>query len=167
MANWCDFSVTVHGPLEDRKRFAAAFRSTITEVVGTTNEREQYALLNDGTWGPTDEYDHRWLEVWAVRSWPPNLAEGGPCPDPDETVLELKDRSVFRGCCKWAPPVAWLEKVANLMPALRFLCRSTTECTLYEEYSVSSAEVRRLKLALYDRETRAWVPRDPSEDIEV
>jgi len=167
MANWCDFSVTVHGPLEDRKRFAAAFRSTIREVVGATDECEKLALLNDGTWGPTDEYDHRWLEIRAVWSWRSNSAEGGPRPDLDETVLELEDRSEFWGCCKWAPPVAWLVKVSNLMPTLRFFCRSTTEHTLYEEHSVSSAEVRRLKLALYDLETGEWVPRDPREDIEV
>jgi hypothetical protein len=167
MSSWCDFSVTVHGPLEDRKRFAAAFRSTVREMVGATDDEDKLAMLDDGTWGPTDEHDHLFLGVWAVRSWPPNLVEGGPCPDPDETVLELKDRSVFRGCCQWAPPVGWLVKVANLMPSLRFFCRATTEHTLYEEYSVSSAEVRRLKLAVYDRETGEWVPRDPSEDIEV
>jgi hypothetical protein len=165
MANLCSFSITVRGPLEDRRRFASSFRSTITGRFSGSNEGKRHALLNEGTWGQTDEEDHKWLEIWPVRSWWPNPAEGCHNSDLDETVLELADRSEFRGSCKWGPPVAWLEKVCNLMPSLSFFCRSTTEHTFYEEYSVSGAEVRRLKLAVFDRKTDEWIPHDPDEDV--
>jgi hypothetical protein len=165
MANKCDFSITVHGPLEDRKRFGSAFRSTIRELDDDDpGERRRYAVLNDGTWGQDGEHDHKWLELWAIGSWRLNPAERSQCSDLEDTVLELEDRSEFRGSCKWGPPIAWLEKVSNIIPSLSFFCRSDTEYSVYEEYTVSIAEVRRLKLAVLDWDTHEWIPHDPDED---
>jgi hypothetical protein len=166
MANKCDFSITVRGPLEDRVRFASAFRSTIRELDDDDpGERRRYALLDDGTWGQDGEDDHKWLELWAIGSWRLNPAERSQCSDLDDTVLELADRSEFRGSCKWMPPVAWMKKVSSLIPSLSFFCRSITEYCAYEEYTVSSAEVRRLKLAVFDWKTDEWIPHDPDEDV--
>jgi hypothetical protein len=165
MANLCDFSITVHGPLEDRKRFASAFRSTITAKGDGPDERRLYALLDDGTWGQDGEDDHKWLELWAIGSWRLNPAERSHCSDLEDTVLDLEDCSEFRGSCKWGPPIAWLEKVSNIIPSLSFFCRSITEYSVYEEYTVSIAEVRRLKLAVFDWSTDAWISHDPNEDV--
>jgi hypothetical protein len=165
MANLCEFSITVHGPLEDRQRFAATFRSTITEKGDGPDERRLYALLDDGTWGQDGEDDHKWLELWVIGSWRLNPAERSQCSDLDDTVLELEDRSEFRGSCKWVPPLAWMKKVSNLIPSLSFFCCSITEYSVYEEYTVSSDDVRRLKLAVFDLKTNEWIPHDPDEDV--
>ena len=165
MSNYCNFVLTISGIQDDRDCFANVFQSTVAEIDGGPYDGEKYAELADATWGQTNKDEPQLLYLKPVWHWN-NINHKDE--DLDSTVCDKGEQAEIRGYCKWDPPLDWLERVSNLMPALTFHLAATTDHERYEEWIVSSGEARRVKLEVvrWKPDGEEWIPLDPNTDPE-
>ena len=108
MPNWCENKLVVRGEKKDMAKFLKVIDKKVT-LSDTGNL--QY-ILNAFVPIPSDESDlyHWHIDNWGTK-WDVECTEAAQI---DDDFVELSFASA------WAPPVAWLEKVAKKYPKLKF-----------------------------------------------
>lgn len=118
MPNWCENRLEVRGPVAEVDRFLETcvqkdrygelyvdFGKTVPEPLGKVAPKPK-GLQLDASWGRVEwRYEH-----WGTKSFG---CEATVERDEDE-------KAVLHFLTAWSPPVPWLERTAQLFPALSF-----------------------------------------------
>ena len=119
MPNWCENTLTVEGAEKDVQRFKQLAKPKATHACADLSLASLYPIpvgVYLGDLGPeeTQMYGKNNWRDWCVTHW-------GTKWDADATLTnELPDFLVYEFESAWSPPVAWLTKVAQDFPRLRF-----------------------------------------------
>jgi hypothetical protein len=107
MPNWCLNKLMVQGSDQDRAAFAR-------QNAGTDSDGKPVPLSFDALVALPADQKENWYD-WQSGNW------GTKWDLDDETmVTEGKGQIIYEFNSAWAPPDAWLTKVAKLFPTLRF-----------------------------------------------
>ena len=108
MPNWCENKLVVRGKEKDMAKFLKVINDKAT--LSDTNRLQD--ILNAFIPIPSDESDlYNWhIDNWGTK-WDVECYEEARIDD---------DHVEFSFDSAWAPPVAWLEKVAKKHPKLKF-----------------------------------------------
>ena len=117
MPNWCENTLIIRA---DKKEDLKELKSLLNDTLEYDDYGRPYGLLGaiisipkelEGTTAPKDKPN--WYD-WCCSNW-------GTKWDVDcESHIIEDDYMEFSFNSAWAPPVAWLEKVASLFPDLHF-----------------------------------------------
>jgi hypothetical protein len=119
MPNWCENTLTVEGAEKDVQRFKQLAKPKATQADVDLLLASLYPIpegVYQGDLKPEEfqKYGKNNWYVWCITHW-------GTKWDVDATLTnELPDFLVYEFESAWSPPVAWLKKVAQDFPRLRF-----------------------------------------------
>ena len=120
MPNWCENTLTVEGAEKDVQRFKQLAKPKATQADVDLSLASLYPIpegVYQGDLGPEEfqRYGKKNWRDWCITHW-------GTKWDVVDAALEmdLPDCLVYRFESAWSPPVAWLKKVAQDFPRLRF-----------------------------------------------
>ena len=119
MPNWCENTFTVEGAEKDVQRFKRLSKPKANKGDADLSLASLYPIpegVYQGDLGPEESQRYgknNWYD-WCITHW-------GTKWDADATLeRDLPDFLVYCFESAWSPPVAWLKKVAQDFPRLRF-----------------------------------------------
>ena len=119
MPNWCENRLTVEGAKKVVQQFKQLAKPKGDQAVSDLSLASLYPMpegVYQGDLGPEESQRYgknNWYD-WSITHW-------GTKWDADATLtMDLPDFLVYRFESAWSPPVAWLTKVAQDFPRLRF-----------------------------------------------
>ena len=168
MANVCDFTITVTGPVEDLQQIKDFLKPAIEACEG--GYYGEYILNVEGLL-PSSAEAHRWLALtgkYRGKDW--NLAENVDdlfeFSNIQNATDEQNDESItsqscvqFGGASKWCPPLDFVAELSKKFPELQFDCSGTTEHEEYECWEGRNGELAELEYVftnLPDGEIETW-----------
>lgn len=125
MPNWCENTLTVHGPKGDVKHFKDSL---------VRGDEGRYSLLDQFFPTPDSEKEN-WYE-WCRNNW------GTKWPDHLTLSDDFGGVLTYLGDTAWAPPIKGYQKVSELFPTLTFILTYSEEgCYFLGGVAIRAGEV--------------------------